>query len=78
MEQVESETAENFLQEFETYRSQARQALQFAQVAQKSEYDQGCSHLEVEVGDRVLINPHSLNLVRELGCLCVCYFVSLH
>ena len=63
-EQVESETAENFLLEFETYRSQARQALQFAQAAQKREYNQGRSCIEFEVGDRVLINPHSLNLLH--------------
>ena len=63
-EQVESETAYNFLIEFETYRSQACQALQFAQVAQQSDYNQGRLHREFETGDQVLINPHSLQLLH--------------
>ena len=63
-ELVESETAKKFLLEFETYRAQARQALQFAQAAQKRDYDRGRSRVEFEEGDRVLINPHSLNRLR--------------
>ena len=60
---VESDKVALFLQEFETYRSQARQSLQFAQVAQQKTYN--CDRLptEYEVGDLVLINPHSLNLL---------------
>ena len=61
---VESEKAAQFLQEFETYRSQARQSLQFAQVAQQRLYNSGQLITEFEEGDLVLVNPHSLGLLR--------------
>ena len=61
---IESETAQRFLTEFETFRSQARQSLQFAQVAQHRNYNQGRLYMEFDAGDQVLINPHSLKLLR--------------
>ena len=62
---IESDKAAQFLQEFETHRSLARQALQFAQAAQQKSYNDGRILVEYEVGDLVLINPHSLNLLRS-------------
>ena len=47
------------------YRSQAQQALQFAQVSQQKIYNKGRLILEFEVGDKVLINPHSLQLLKS-------------
>jgi hypothetical protein len=61
---VESIKAADFCQNFETYRSQARQALQFAQVAQRRYYNRGRLSTEFERGDLVLLNPHSLGLLR--------------
>ena len=62
---VESDKAARFLQEFETHRSLAHQALQFSQASQWRSYNDGRMPVEYEVGDFVLINPHSLNLLRS-------------
>jgi hypothetical protein len=63
----ESENAKLFLDEFETYRLQAKEALSFAQVTQQRNYNKGrlIHILEFEPGDLVLINPHSLELLRH-------------
>ena len=61
---IESDNAVTFANEFETHHSQARQALQFAQVTQQRNYNKGRLDLEFEVGDQVLLNPHSLNLLH--------------
>ena len=52
-----------FLSEFDTYRSQARQSIQFSQVAQQKTYNKGRLVREYNVGDQVLINAHSLSLL---------------
>jgi len=62
---IESMRGAEFLEQFETYRHQARQALQFAQVSQQRNYNRGRLNIEYEVGDLVLINPHSLDLLRS-------------
>ena len=61
---IESDKVAWFLDKFETYRAQAHQSLLFAQASQQRTYNSGWLPLEYEVGDSVLINPHSLNLLR--------------
>jgi hypothetical protein len=61
----ESFDASQFVLGFQTYRDQAKQALQFSQVAQQKTYNQGRLADEFDVGDKVLINPHSLRLLRS-------------
>ena len=54
-----------FLDEFETYRSQAKEALIFSQAAQRRNYNKGRLTAEFNEGDLVLINPHSLDLLKN-------------
>jgi transposase InsO family protein len=61
----ESDKASEFIAEFHTFRDQAGQALQFAQATQQRNYNQGRIIVEFNVGDRVLVNPHSLGLLRS-------------
>ena len=51
------------LEEFRAHRNLAKLALQFAQVSQQRNYNQDHLNFELEVGDSVLINLHSLNLL---------------
>ena len=60
---TESDKAESMLEEFRAHRNLAKLALQFNQVSQQRNYNQDCLNFEFEVGDSVLINPHSLNLL---------------
>jgi hypothetical protein len=61
---VESSKAASFLDNFEAYRSQARESLQFAHVTQRRNYNKGRLTFEFDSGDLVLLNPHSLNLLH--------------
>lgn len=62
---VINDKAQNFADEFETNRSGAKEALLLAQVFQKRAYNNGRLTTEFEEGDFVVLNPHSLNLLRE-------------
>jgi hypothetical protein len=64
-ELVINDKAQNFADEFETNRSRAKEALLLAQVFQKHAYNNGRLKTEFEEGDFVVLNPHSLNLLRE-------------
>lgn len=57
--------ADDMLEEFVADRSRAQEALVLGQVSQKKAYNKGRLTVEFEVGDKVLLNPHSLNLLRE-------------
>src|SRR3979490_881899 len=61
----ESSKALEFLEEFETYRSRAKEALLFSQAAQQRNYNEGRLEIEFEEGDWVLIDPHSLDMLRS-------------
>jgi hypothetical protein len=61
----ESLDVSHFVLGFQTYRDQAKLALQFAQVTQQKTYNEGRLADEFEVGDKVLINPYSLRLLRS-------------
>ncbi|KZS86566.1 hypothetical protein SISNIDRAFT_393864, partial [Sistotremastrum niveocremeum HHB9708] len=52
-------------EQFETYRRRAKEALLLGQVQQSKHYDKGRLRDEFEVGEKVLINPHNLNLLRS-------------
>ena len=61
--QLEDQSAAtDFLDDFDSLRTQAKDALVFAQVSYQRNYNKGRLTTEFEVGDRVLINPHSLQL----------------
>jgi hypothetical protein len=54
-----------FIEEFEALRSRAKEALLLAQVFQRRAYNKGRLDMEFEVGDFVVINAHSLRLLRD-------------
>ena len=56
--------AEQFTKEFQFYRSLAKEAIKLAQAYQEKYYNVGRREVEFEVGDLVLINLHSLQLLR--------------
>ena len=53
------------IEQFETLRSRAKEALLLAQVFQRRAYNKGRLLKEFETGDLVVINPHSLKLLRD-------------
>nr|GAT59874.1 TY3B-TY3B protein [Mycena chlorophos] len=59
------EKAQLMIDEFEANRSRAKQAILLSQVFQKREYNDGRLQREFEEGDKVLLNPHSLKLLRD-------------
>lgn len=50
---------------FEADRTQAKEALLFAQIFQRRAYNEGRLTWEFEEGDLVVLNPHSLRLLRN-------------
>jgi hypothetical protein len=64
---VESPKAAEFEVAMIATRRQAQDALRLSQVAQQKYYNQGHKWIEFKEGDLVLINPHSLNLLRDTG-----------
>jgi hypothetical protein len=54
---------ESRIQELEAHRDSARDAIKRSADKQAYQYDKGCRPPNLEVGDEVLINPHSLELV---------------
>ena len=56
-----------FVEELEVHRRRARDALARAQSRQASAYNKGRRTDELEEGDEVLVNPHSLELVDVKG-----------
>ena len=57
-------SAISFLHELDVHRARARDALAKAQASQAKSYNKGRRTEEFEVGDEVLVNPHSLELVE--------------
>ena len=56
--------AREFTEEFQFHRSLAKEALKLAQSYQEKYYNAGRRDVEYDVGDLVLINLHSLQLLR--------------
>jgi hypothetical protein len=50
---------------FEAERTRAKEALLLAQIHQEKAYNNGRLLREFEVGDLVVLNPHSLELLRK-------------
>lgn len=57
-----NEAADHLINQLEAHRSQAKDLLLRAQVAQQRQYNKGRIPLELEVGDEVLINVNSMRL----------------
>ena len=60
----ESFRATEFLENFETHQYKAKEALLFSQVAQQTNYNRNHLSTEFKEEDWVLINPHSLEMLR--------------
>ena len=56
--------ASEMVELFKAERQQAQEALQLGQHFQKRAYNRGRLSFEFEEGEMVLINPHSLSLLR--------------
>jgi Integrase zinc binding domain/Chromo (CHRromatin Organisation MOdifier) domain len=59
--------ASSFVSELEVHRSLARDSLAWAQARQVTAYDSWRREEELEEGDKVLVNPHSLELIDMQG-----------
>lgn len=63
-DEANNASAISFLQELDVHRVRARDALAKAQASQAKAYNRSRRTEEFEVGDEVLVNPHSLELVE--------------
>jgi hypothetical protein len=61
-----SAKADEMIDQFQTYRSRAQDAIVLGQVFQKRNYNRGRLTREFEEGEQVVFNPHSLNLLRNV------------
>jgi hypothetical protein len=59
--------ADNFLKQIQTRRESARLAIARSQVRQVESYNKGRKPVTFKVGDRLLINPHSLEWIESKG-----------
>ena len=66
---IENKDAEAFTEEISALRNQALNSLKIAQVHQQKAYNNGRLDMEFEEGDQVLINPHSMKLVKDVAGL---------
>ncbi len=64
--EFENKNTEDWLEEFTANRKQASDALILAQAFQKKYYNEGRLNIEFQEGDLVLINPHSLELLKSV------------
>jgi hypothetical protein len=62
---VINEKAQLMIDEFEASRTRAKESLLLAQIFQKRAYNDGRLTTEFEEGDLVVLNPHSLNLLKN-------------
>ncbi|QRW02596.1 Retrovirus-related Pol polyprotein from transposon [Ceratobasidium sp. AG-Ba] len=62
---VEDPKAVNFAEMMQAIRSQAQDALKLAQAHMEDQYNKHHSYLDLQEGDLVMLNPHSLNLLRS-------------
>ena len=59
---IDKQSTELFLDRMEAAWNRAKEALQFAQEVQRRSYNANHTPLTLEVGDQVLVNPHSLRM----------------
>lgn len=62
---VLNDAAQEMVDHFEAVRTRAKESLLLAQIFQKHAYNNGRLTEEFEEGDLVVLNPHSLNLLRD-------------
>jgi len=55
------------IQELDAHRISTRDALRHSADKQAFQFDKGRRAIRIEIGDEVLINPHSLELINEKG-----------
>jgi hypothetical protein len=60
-----NDKAQQMVDEFESSRTRAKESLLLAQVFQKRAYNNGRLTTEFEEGDMVVLNPHSLGLLKN-------------
>ena len=63
--EVQNERAQAMVDQFDADRSRAKEALLLAQVHQQRAYNNGRLLTEFEEGDQVVLNPHSLGLLKS-------------
>ena len=61
-----SRDADEMVESFRASRSQAQDALLLGQIFQKRSYNNGRLVKEFQPGDKVMLNPHSLKLLRNI------------
>jgi hypothetical protein len=59
------QAAEELVERFEEERDMAKEALLLAQMHMKKAYNHGHLNVEFEEGDLVVLNPHTLNLLKK-------------
>jgi len=66
---VQNDRTQAMVNQFDADRTRAKEALLLAQVHQQRAYNNGRLLTEFEEGDQVVLNPHSLGLLKsEKGC----------
>ncbi|KAB5587579.1 Integrase core domain containing protein [Ceratobasidium theobromae] len=63
----ESDKAIEFSESMKAIRKQAQDALVIAQSYQQKAYNKGRTYIQFQPGDLVVINPHSLELLKDIG-----------
>ncbi len=62
----ENDKAVDMAEQFEAERLRAKEALQLSQAFQQKNYNKGRLLTEFEEGELVVLNPHSLDLIRDI------------
>ena len=65
--EIKRSNSEDWLVKLQMFRDSARQAIAHAQHHQARSYNKGRKALDLLVGDKVLVNPHSLEWVESRG-----------
>lgn len=63
-EGIDNDVAAEMAEAFEYNRNKAKDCLRLAQTAQERSYNKGRKLFEFQEGDKVVLNPHSLELLR--------------
>ena len=64
-EEVQDEKAFEMVEQFQAERTRAKEALYLAQIAQQKFYNKDRDPVEFEEGDLVVLNPHTLHLLKD-------------
>jgi hypothetical protein len=61
---------QSWVWELDAHRNAARDAIKHSADQQAYQFDKGCKAPNLEIGDEVLINPHTLKLINKKGFSC--------